>query len=376
MPDLSTELIAWERPGHDPVIDETDPGPGASTRSPGSTPCPGPGRSKRPPSATANPPPPWCPLRRTAHAAHPAPAAEAYAAEGNPVGARFVAGWEAFDRQAPAAARDVIDRLGVNPAPLVAPWTSCRAVGLHGDLKLANVALLPTDQVGFIDWQMTMRAPVAVELGWFLVSNSGSLPAPPDGSWRPTAQELDWNSGRWGFDSDAHDFAGLAGDWDVQRDLAWIVGLLLRGWRKGLDAEAGRAAGLRACRRGTTSRGGASGSSRPPSAGSERPHGRGRVSHTPRRRRRPCPRPSRTCPASSRGRTRSARSSRPTASCSSPARSAMRRAAHGAVPGGIEAETRAMLDNVGRLLDGRRPRLRGRREVPRSTCATSTTSRR
>ncbi len=29
------------------------------------------------------------------------------------------------------------------------------------------------------------------------------------------------------------------GDWDAQVDLAWIVGLLLRGWRKGLDAEAG-----------------------------------------------------------------------------------------------------------------------------------------
>ena len=36
-----------------------------------------------------------------------------------------------------------------------------------------------------------------------------------------------------------HDFDGLAGDWDAQLDLPWIVGLLLRGWRKGLDAEAG-----------------------------------------------------------------------------------------------------------------------------------------
>ena len=25
----------------------------------------------------------------------------------------------------------------------------------------------------------------------------------------------------------------------MQRDLTWIVGLVLRGWRKGLDAEAG-----------------------------------------------------------------------------------------------------------------------------------------
>jgi hypothetical protein len=33
--------------------------------------------------------------------------------------------------------------------------------------------------------------------------------------------------------------AVLIGDWDLQRDLALVVGLLLRGWRKGLDAEAG-----------------------------------------------------------------------------------------------------------------------------------------
>ena len=36
---------------------------------------------------------------------------------------------------------------------------------------------------------------------------------------------------------------------------------------------------------------------------------------------------------------------------------------HGAVPGGIEAETRAMLDNVGRLLARGRPRLRRRRAL-------------
>ena len=121
-------------------------------------------------------------------------------------------------------------------------------VGLHGDLKLANVALLPDGQVAFIDWQMTMRAPVAVELGWFLVSNNGSLPAGPDDVMRVYRDALEWDSGRWAFGSEPHDFAGLAGDWDRQRDLTWIIGLLLRGWRKGLDAEAGLTlpAGVRA----------------------------------------------------------------------------------------------------------------------------------
>jgi hypothetical protein len=38
--------------------------------------------------------------------------------------------------------------------------------------------------------------------------------------------------------------AGVAlGDAEVQADLAWIVGLLLRGWRKGLDAGSGTPTG-------------------------------------------------------------------------------------------------------------------------------------
>jgi hypothetical protein len=184
------------------------------------------------------PVPPWCPLpeRLTLLAR---PSAEAYAADDNAVGDRFLAGWDAFDRQAPAGAGDLIDRLGINPAPLVAALAHLPSAGLHGDLKLANVALLPEEQVGFIDWQMTMRAPVAVELGWFLVANSGSLPVTPEAVLDAYRRELEWDSGRWGGGGESSDFAGLAGDWDVQLDLIWIVGLLLRGWRKGLDTEAG-----------------------------------------------------------------------------------------------------------------------------------------
>ena len=115
------------------------------------------------------------------------------------------------------------------------------SVGLHGDLKLANAALGPGDRVRFIDWSMTTVAPVALELGWFLVSNSGSLPEPPERvleRYRAVAEP------------------DVVGDWDAQVDLAMIVGLLLRGFRKGLDAEAGitLASGVPAP---TTSRGGA-----------------------------------------------------------------------------------------------------------------------
>jgi hypothetical protein len=118
------------------------------------------------------------------------------------------------------------------------------AVGLHGDLKLANVAVGPgPDQIRFIDWQMTIRAPIAVELGWFLVTNSASLPEAPEPLLARYRTSLTWHLDRIGAEDHPSDEAGIVGDWEAQVDLAWIVGLLLRGWRKGLDTEAGASLG-------------------------------------------------------------------------------------------------------------------------------------
>lgn len=236
-PDLSNELIAWERPGHDPAIDD-DTLLRVVQAMARLHAIPWSRSAEAALERDSLPPPPWCPLPERLTLLAPRAAAR-YQADGNPVGDRFMAGWEAFQRAAPPDAWDLVERLGADPSPLVLALEVLPWVGLHGDLKLANVALLPDRQVGFIDWQMTMRGPVAVELGWFLVSNSGSLPAAPDDVLRTYRDALEWDSGRWGFGSEPHDFAGLAGDWDLQRDLTWIIGLLLRGWRKGLDAQAG-----------------------------------------------------------------------------------------------------------------------------------------
>jgi hypothetical protein len=233
-PDLSNELIAWERPGHDPSIDRATLDRVLKTMV---------RLHAAPWSRTLDsvaerdegPVPPWCPLAERLTLLAP-PSAERYQAEGNPVGDRFLAGWQAFRRHAPSSASDLIDRLGADPASLILALEVLPWLGLHGDLKLANVALLPDDLVGFIDWQMTTRAPIAVELGWFLVSNSASLPVGPDDVVRAYRAILERYGQRWrGGDDDDTD---LTGDWDLQLDLTWIIGLLLRGWRKGLDAEA------------------------------------------------------------------------------------------------------------------------------------------
>ena len=151
-------------------------------------------------------------------------AATAYDADGLPFGVRFLQGWDDFDRLVRPPARDLIAGLTADPAPLFTALDRLPAVGLHGDLKLGNVGLASDGTVPMIDWQMTMVAPAAVELGWFLVANVAGLPIQPDEvleRYRVAASLRD---------DDA---------WAAQWDLAVIVGLFLRGWRKGLDAEAG-----------------------------------------------------------------------------------------------------------------------------------------
>lgn len=162
---------------------------------------------------------PWCPLpeRLTlicrASLERPGPARDA-------VGGRILPGWDAFDRLAPPRVRQLVADLGDEPAPLVAALRRQPSTLIHGDLKLANVGLGPAGSVDLVDWQMVSIAPVAVELGWFLVANVASLPLPADA----VLARYESHAGSIGRDG---------------ADAAILVGLLLRGWRKGYDAAAG-----------------------------------------------------------------------------------------------------------------------------------------
>ncbi|MGH2407629.1 MAG: phosphotransferase [Candidatus Limnocylindrales bacterium] len=204
MPDLGERLFAWER-GIDAATLDRVLGALAEFH-----------RAEQPVEL------PWCPLPERLLLLT-RPAAERYAAEGLPVGPRFLAGWDAFDRVATPRARALVADQAGDPAPLLAALAARPAVLLHGDLKLANLGFLADGRLAAIDWQMLLRGPVAVDLGWFMVANAAGLPATPDAVLAR--------------------YAALAG-WDdatrsAEADLAVLVGLLLRGWRKGLDAEAG-----------------------------------------------------------------------------------------------------------------------------------------
>ncbi len=170
---------------------------------------------------------PWCPVRERIELLSRA-SAERYRAAGLRVGERFLAGWDAFDRLASPAAVSLVASLTADPGPLLAGLAKLPATGLHGDLKFANVALLPDGRAACIDWQMTTLAPVAVELGWLVVANVAQLDVPPDTVFERYLAALVTAGG-----------SRVVGDWAAQRDLAILVGLLLRGWRKGIDAAAG-----------------------------------------------------------------------------------------------------------------------------------------
>ena len=237
MPDLSAELAGWERPSDGSIlaVEATDQlldriaylhatpwSEVLTTRMTGA----------------GSGPAPWCPLpeRLTLLTR---PSAAGYAGEGNPVGDVFLRGWDGFERHATPAARDLLERLGNDVTPLVDALARLPAVGLHGDVKVANVAYLDEGNAAFIDWQMTLRAPVAVELGWFIVTNSAELPFAPEEILRRYHGSLRRHAGRSRIGPVGADLEGLVGDWDAQCDLAAIIGLLLRGWRKGRDTDDG-----------------------------------------------------------------------------------------------------------------------------------------
>jgi hypothetical protein len=209
MPDLTGTLLTWEAPVDAATVDLVLEALAALHRQPW--------HEQLPTNF------PWTDLRRRVLLLTRRTAA-GYEAAGLPVGERFRLGWDAFDRQVRPPVRALIDGLTADPDPLFRALARQPDAGLHGDLKLGNVGLEPDGTVWMIDWQMTLVAPIAVELGWFLVCNVAGLPLPPE-------EILE----RYRV------LAGIADDeaWAAQWDLAILVGLLLRGWRKGFDTEAG-----------------------------------------------------------------------------------------------------------------------------------------
>lgn len=179
--------------------------------------------------ATPLPPPDalrWCGLRQRLTLLTPDTAriAEAY---GAPVARDIIDGWALFERHAPPDVAALIRALSGDPSPLLRALDALPIALLHGDLKLDNIGLDSEGRLWLIDWAMTLLAPPAVELGWFLAMNSRRIPRSLDDVMSRYAAEARI------VDRERHDA------------LTVLCGLLLRGWRKALDAEAGEPDELR-----------------------------------------------------------------------------------------------------------------------------------
>jgi hypothetical protein len=179
---------------------------------------------------------PWCPfLERVSLICRSSLERPGPARDG--VAERLLPGWDLFDRHASPGARDVIAAVSADPIALIRELEAQPATLIHGDLKLANVGIAADGTVEVVDWQMVMLAPVAIELGWFLVSNVNALPLPASEMIERYRSRLAWAV--LDAEDDERGWVGMTEMSDHDEHLAILVGLLLRGWRKGYDAEAG-----------------------------------------------------------------------------------------------------------------------------------------
>lgn len=167
---------------------------------------------------------PWCDLRRRLLLLSPEVARIA-AAYGAGVAPALTRGWALFEQLAPQPIVVLIQNLWADPAPLLLALAPLPTALLHGDLKLDNIGLTSSGGLWLIDWSMPMLAPPAVDLGWFLAINSRRL---------PPGVNLDDVMDQYAR------AAGISADLRARHDAAAVLcGLVLRGWRKALDADEG-----------------------------------------------------------------------------------------------------------------------------------------
>jgi hypothetical protein len=169
----------------------------------------------------------WCTPRARLTLLTPASAkiAARFAA---PVASDIREGWMRFPNLATPAAYEILRSLFVDTQPLLDALNTLPSRFLHGDLKFDNIGVSAEGSVWLLDWAMTMVAPTPIDIGWFMAINSKRIPVPLD-------DVLDMYA----------DAAELTGEERMQHDgLAVLCGLLLRGWRKALDAEEGDTAEL------------------------------------------------------------------------------------------------------------------------------------
>jgi hypothetical protein len=148
----------------------------------------------------------------------------------DPVTPSILPGWDAFARLAPDAWA-VVEPLLTDPLPLVRGLRHCPDTIVHGDAKVGNLGFT-ADRVILLDWGLTLRAPGALDLGWYLAVNSARLPVSRD-----DAIEI-YRAAR----SDHGRLPASGEPWERELALSLLAGTLRLGWAKALGASSDDAA--------------------------------------------------------------------------------------------------------------------------------------
>ncbi len=142
----------------------------------------------------------------------------------DPVTPHILPGWDAFARLAPEAWA-VVGPLLADPMPLVRGLRACPDTLVHGDAKAGNLGF-NGEQVILLDWSLSLRAPGALDLGWYLAVNSARLPVS-----REFAIEV-YRAAR-----ETHGRLPAAGEqWERELALSLLAGTVRLGWAKALGA--------------------------------------------------------------------------------------------------------------------------------------------
>ena len=90
---------------------------------------------------------------------------------------RVQLGWAAARRRLPAS---FAAALATPAADVARAWAGLPRTLLHGDVKVANFALMPGHKVAAFDWAMLGTGPATIDVGWYLAVNASRLARPKD----------------------------------------------------------------------------------------------------------------------------------------------------------------------------------------------------
>jgi hypothetical protein len=133
----------------------------------------------------------------------------------------FASGWERFHDAARPEASVLVRALHDDPAPLLDACDPLPRTLLHNDLKLANMAV-EGETLWLFDWALSGIGPAGCDLGWLLCVNSSRIPWTLDETLARYSEHLRTALGS----------RFKAADWERQRAVAFISGLMMFGWAK------------------------------------------------------------------------------------------------------------------------------------------------